>query len=251
MGIEDLWIPARGGNDGLEKLTMKKRASLPPASFVPLVRIEIIVGSLLAGLAFLIFADLSRHVLNANILAFDRAVSEAIYAYRSPALTSLMIFISFLGGTVVLLGGSVAVFLFLLIKSYRREAVLFLFTVATGFVLNLILKYVIARTRPDIAPLIQEVFFSYPSGHSMNSFVFYALLAYLVYHLSRNAALSVVVSTGCIGLILLIGISRIYLGVHYPSDVFAGFLVGLGWVLTILVVQRTFRVYRYFRTPRK
>lgn len=230
---------------------MQKRAALPPASFVPLVLVEIIVGSLLASLAFLIFADLSRHVLNANILAFDRAVAETMYALRSPTLTEIMLFISFLGGTVVLLSGSLAVFGFLVIKNYRREAVLFIFTVATGFLLNLILKYVVARARPDIAPLIQEVFFSYPSGHSMNSFVFYTLLAYLVYHFSRNAVLSAVVSIGCLGLILLIGVSRVYLGVHYPSDVLAGFLAGLGWVLTILVIQRTFRVYRYFRTPRK
>lgn len=226
---------------------MKKRITVLPPTFFPLVLVEILIGSFLVVLAVLLFLDLSKHVFTENILAFDRAVSETVYSIRSPFLTAIMLFVTFLGGNIALFVGSVGIFLFLLVKRYRQEALLFIFTFSTGVFLNLLLKYVVARARPEIAPLINEIFYSYPSGHSMNSFVFYSLLAYLFYHFSRNLTLSILVGLGCLFLILLIGVSRVYLGVHYPSDVVAGYLAGIGWLLTVLVVQRTLRMYRYLK----
>jgi membrane-associated phospholipid phosphatase len=226
---------------------MKKSASPPYVTFVPLIFMEIIVGSSLAALAFLLFADLSNRVLAQEVLVFDQTITQQLYVLRSPVLTPVMLFLSFLGGVWTLLIGSTTLILYLLWKNYRREAILFLFTFATGFTLNLILKYVIARTRPDIAPLIQEILFSYPSGHSMNAFVFYALLAYLTFHFTRNTVLTLGITGVCMILILLIGVSRVYLGVHYPSDVLAGFLAGAGWFLTVLVVERTLKAFWLYR----
>jgi len=248
--IEDL-IPAQGRNDRFEKIqTMKKSATLQPSSFVPLVVVEIIIGSLLLVLSFIFFIKLSSYVLDKSIFVFDQAVSQDVYALRSPMLTRLMYVISFLGGSVWLLGGSIAVCTALLFKNYRREAVLFLLTFSVGVLLNLLLKDAVARARPDIAPLTQEVFYSYPSGHSMNALVFYGLLTYLVYRVSRNLTLSMLVGLGSSLLVLAIGISRVYLGVHYPSDVIAGYLAGAGWILTVLVLQRTIRVYHYFKAKK-
>jgi membrane-associated phospholipid phosphatase len=226
---------------------MKKTAHPPFAAFVPLVMLEIIIGSSLAALAFLLLSDLSNRVLGQEIQVIDQSLSHLVYSFRTPALTQIMLGISFLGGVSFLLVSSAVVFLLLLWKKYRREAVLFLFTFAAGFFLNLVMKYSIARVRPDMAPLIQEIFYSYPSGHSMNSFVFYSLVSYLTYHFTRNVKLSLLVTFGSILLIISIGISRVYLGVHYPSDVAAGFLAGAGWFLVVLVIDRTLKAFWFSR----
>lgn len=224
---------------------MKKLPKLPRSKTVfPLILVEIIVGIAVATAALLVFADLSRDVLSEEILLLDHFVSRSIYAYRTPLLTQIMLGVTFFGGSIMLLCSSLALFLFLIWKKYNREALFFLFTFFMGVALNLFIKYVVARARPDIEPLIEELFYSYPSGHSMNSLVFYALLAYLMYHFTRNTALSVAVVFLSFFLILAIGISRIYLGVHYPSDVVGGYLVGGAWFLTALVISKTLTYFK-------
>ncbi len=213
---------------------------------------EIILGIVLAAGSFLLFADLSRHVISEEILLLDTSLSETVYSLRSPLLTQTFLFITFLGGSTWLLFASLVMFLFLILKKKTHAALLFLFTFSLGVALNLFIKYIVARARPDIEPMIDEIFYSYPSGHSMNAFVFYALLAYLTYHVGRNSMVSALVTFLCGILILAIGFSRIYLGVHYPSDVIAGFLAGCAWFLTVLVSHKTIQAYRsYQRAPRK
>ena len=73
----------------------------------------------------------------------------------------------------------------------------------------------------------------------MNSFIFYCLLAYFVYHFTKNRTLSIWASIAALGLILLIGLSRVYLGVHYPSDVIAGYIAGLFVFVTAIVLDKT------------
>lgn len=206
---------------------------------------EIIIGSIAAAFALVLFADLSRNVISEEILLFDHDLSRMIYSYRTPFMTQIALGITFLGGSIWLTIASVALMLFLILKKYYRAALIFIFTFSTGVLLNLLLKHIIARARPEIEPLLEEIFYSYPSGHSMNAFIFYALVAYLTYHISRNLPVSLGVVFVSSILILSIGISRIYLGVHYPSDVLAGFLGGTVWFLTVLVITKTLTVFRY------
>jgi undecaprenyl-diphosphatase len=214
------------------------------APIVSLLLVEIIVGAVLACLSFLLFFDLSRHVMAENFLLFDRTITTYFYSVRSPELTQFMLLCTFLGSPLLLSVASVTLFCGLLWKKYRYEAALFALTFVTGFWLSLLFKAIVARARPETAPLIRELFYSFPSGHSMNSLVFYALLSYLVYHFTRRTRGTLLVSFLCGLLILLIGSSRIYLGVHYPSDVVAGYLAGSGWFLTVLVIARTLTAYR-------
>lgn len=224
---------------------------LSRSAFVPLIVTEIIIGTIVALAAFLLFVDLSRDVLSREILTFDTTLSHTVYSLRTPELTEIMMGITLLGGNIALAFFSVTVFLYLLFKKYRREAFLFGVTFGIGVLLNLLLKQLVARARPEIEPLIQEIFYSYPSGHSMNAFVFYALMAYFCFHFSRNLNLGVIVGSFLILLILLIGFSRIYLGVHYPSDVLAGFFAGAAWFVTVLVVDRTIQAFRHYNSRKK
>ena len=117
--------------------------------------------------------------------------------------------------------------------------------------INYALKSVIQRPRPSFYPLLLESDYSFPSGHSMDSFVFYATLAYLVFHFTGNKEFAVVCSAFSIVLIIAIGISRIYLGVHYPTDVLAGYLGGLGWFTSVILIQKTLIFYKLFKEKHK
>ncbi|HRN96651.1 MAG TPA: phosphatase PAP2 family protein, partial [Candidatus Levybacteria bacterium] len=137
----------------------------------------------------------------------------------------------------------VLVFLFLVIKKHGRDAFIFVILFGIGVCINLVLKEIIGRDRPTFDPLILEPYYSFPSGHAMNAFVFYFALVVYIYRFSRNftfALTGLVVNTL---IVLFIGISRVYLGVHYVSDVLAGFVAGLWWVATALVIDKTLFVF--------
>ncbi|PIZ43905.1 phosphatase PAP2 family protein [candidate division WWE3 bacterium CG_4_10_14_0_2_um_filter_42_8] len=126
-----------------------------------------------------------------------------------------------------------------------------MFTLLTGVTLNLLLKLIFRVPRPDISPLEIATIYSFPSGHAMNSTVFYGSVAFLLFHFTRHKKLAVVVTILASVLILLVGASRIYLGVHYPSDVLASYLVGLLWLLICILFERTVRFYRLFERYEK
>lgn len=92
------------------------------------------------------------------------------------------------------------------------------------------LKLVFRRPRPDVLRLVEQSGYSFPSGHAMNSMIFYGLAAYLLVRRGRHWSRYLVAGFVAV-LVLLIGLSRIYLGVHYASDVLAGFLIGAGWLI--------------------
>ena len=98
-------------------------------------------------------------------------------------------------------------------------------------ILNLILKNIVQRPRPTEFRLIEEKGYSFPSGHSMISMAFYGLLIYLIYRYIKNKKLKYTLITLLSILIFLIGVSRVYLGVHYASDVIAGFCISLSYLM--------------------
>ena len=161
---------------------------------------------------------------------FDGKIIGFIQGHISESLTAFMTGITFFGGkTWIIAAVLLLTIFFFFIK--RRYAVYLLLTSATGSVLNLLLKQLFQRERPDIYPLITVEGYSFPSGHSMGSFIFYISLAVVLSKWSKSRLLDSLIVLLFAALIILIGISRIYLGVHYPSDVIAGYCAGGGWVI--------------------
>jgi undecaprenyl-diphosphatase len=137
------------------------------------------------------------------------------------------------------------IFYFLFIKKHRWYSIKIPAVAISGVVLMFILKHLFNRERP-LTPLLEPARgLSFPSGHSLMSFTFYGLMIYLVWTNIENKLLSSVLVTGLLLIILFIGISRIYLEVHYATDVIAGFCMGLMWlVLSLYILDKMERYSR-------
>lgn len=217
----------------------------------PIILIEIIGGIILSFFSLFVFVDIAKDVLEKEGVFIDNAISQFIYSFRNPLLTKIMFGITQLGGEYLLVGATLAL-IFFAWKKHKREAILFSIILGMGEVINFLIKIVIQRPRPELSPLYEVVkSYSFPSGHAMNSFIFYSLLAYFVFHFTRKKRLSIFISVLSLILIFLIGFSRIYLGVHYPSDVIAGFIAGFWVVITAIFIERTLVFYKLFRGSKK
>lgn len=217
----------------LQKLPFLKKSPLAPYYFI-----EIIIGFSLALLSILIFDEIADHVYAEKTHAIDIFLSQSIYHIRTPWLTEIMKGISFLGAEFTLIIASLGIILLAIIHR-KREAVFFTGVLLLGALLNHVLKILYQRPRPDIDPLISLSSFSFPSAHAMNAFIFYAVVSYFVFHITKRTLLSVVVVAIAISIILLVGFSRIYLGVHYPSDVLAGYFAGFCIFVSAILFKHT------------
>jgi undecaprenyl-diphosphatase len=192
-------------------------------------------AGLIAALGSLLFLGwLASRVVAGETQRFDKWIGETVHSFATPLLTSFMIAVTMLGANQVLLAvGAIAVIAFLLAK-WRTEAVLLLVTMAGAGLLNRVLKVSFQRPRPQpYFDLIAPTSYSFPSGHALLSFCFYGAIALaLVMHL-RNSSARVLVWILMAGLVLLIGASRVYLGVHYASDVIAGFFAAFIWLIAV------------------
>lgn len=192
-----------------------------------------------------IFLRLAHSVLENEVIFFDAAITQMVISFRSPALTETMMLITFLGGQLFLTL-AISVTILLLWNAHKKDASIFGFIFLSGMGLNLLLKEIFQRPRP-LHPLVNELQYSFPSGHAMNSFVFYAALTYFVFWHMKNKKWGFWFSVLAGVLVLLIGTSRVYLGVHFPSDVLAGFLAGLCWLGIVILVEKTLLFFRLFK----
>lgn len=168
-----------------------------------------------------------------GIRTFDDAVFGFVSGCISEGLTRFMKAATFLGSEwcIAFLAVMVPALIFILKKKkYYRHGLLLSANIAPGALFNQVLKLVFRRPRPDVLRLVEQSGYSFPSGHAMNSMIFYGLAAYLLVRRGRHWSRYLVAGFVAV-LVLLIGLSRIYLGVHYASDVLAGFLIGAGWLI--------------------
>ncbi len=226
------------------------RSTLRTAPPLLVYFLEISLGLGLIAISFWSFLNLRDRVFANELVNFDTSLSLWLYSLRSPILTTLMSLISFFGQEVAITL-AVAVVVVFLIKRHQREAVLFTLTLAAEGIFNAVLKNWIERPRPTFAAVTVINEYSFPSGHSSNAFVFYALAAYFAYHFTGKKKLSFAIAIISALIIILVGVSRVYLGVHYPTDVLAGYLVGFWWFLTMIVLEKTFVFFRLFRENQK
>jgi undecaprenyl-diphosphatase len=162
----------------------------------------------------------------------DRTVYEALYSGDRPALLVAARIFTALGEPTVLIGAGVICALWLWAAGHRHLPLILIAIVTTGRGLSELQKYWIARVRPDVEPhLVVVKTSSFPSGHATSSMIFYLTLALA---LTAKTRWHRVAAAGAILLSLLIGTSRVMLGVHWPSDVIGGWAFGMLWVLLTL-----------------
>lgn len=196
------------------------------------------------ALSTVLFIVIALNFKESWMLDFGKWVQSYMYDFLGPNGDTAFVVITYIGSKNVsfpLLAILILVFLF---QKRYWTALLLIVNLIGVRQLNSLLKSIFERTRPELEHLVQVSTESFPSGHSMNSIAFFGFLAYLLYlklKASGKPANVVIIFTGI--LIVLIGLSRIYLGVHYPWDVIGGFLAGGAWLL--------FTMYLYTYVPEK
>jgi membrane protein DedA with SNARE-associated domain/membrane-associated phospholipid phosphatase len=213
---------------------------LTPGQYLGL---HLTIGLLAAAGGLWLFGGLAEDLLTGDpIVRFDRALDAYLHARATPPLTTFFLIITAFGSIepLVLLGVVMAAFL-----AWGRRWVFlgsWLAAVAGSAVLNHLLKGLFARPRPHFEhPLLVETSYSFPSGHAMESFVVYGMLAYFAVLALRTWESRVGVVCGAALLVVLIGFSRMYLGVHYLSDVLAGYAAGAVWLSALITGVETIR----------
>ena len=143
-------------------------------------------------------------------------------------------------GAAAVIGLSVAAIVgFLLLQGMHRTALFVFLASVGGWVLNSLLKLVFARPRPDVVPHLRDVMsLSFPSGHAMTSAAVYLTLGAMLMRISERRLTKIYCMAIAMLATLLIGASRVYLGVHYPTDVLAGWMMGMSWAVVCWLIER-------------
>ena len=192
------------------------------------------VGLGMAIGALLLFAWIAEEVPEGDTLGFDNAVRGFVHDHSAAWLTPVMQGFSFLGSTIFLTLAALAVLFALFRAGHKHSAILFTITMIGATILNFVLKISFVRERPIPyfdTPLPTS--YSFPSGHALFSLCFYGSLAWIwaAHPIGDKKKLAAWVVASL--LIFFIGLSRVYLGVHYPSDVIAGYLAAFVWVSAV------------------
>ena len=205
----------------------------------------LVAAFILVASAFGLLA-LTGNVMEGDTQQFDERILRALRDPDNPAQPIGPAWMKFVALDITALGGStvlgltvLAVCGYLLLYGMYRNAIFVVVATVGGAVMNAVLKGLFARERPSVVPHLRDaVGLSFPSGHAMTSAIVYLTLGALLMHLAKRP----LEKWYCISLAMtatfLVGASRVYLGVHYPTDVMAGWLIGLSWALVFWLLER-------------
>ena len=187
-----------------------------------------------AGISAVFFTVLAAAVITDRVSAFDALLIGWIQEWNPQWLTEIAIRLTDLGTFWASAVIGLIVTSLLAVSNRWREVLLFLVVVLGSQIGNLILKNLFRRVRPDDLRIIEVTGYSFPSGHSMAAMSLYGMLAWILWRHLPHAAGKLSALAGCAVLVLGIGWSRIYLGVHYPSDIIGGYAASLAWLTLLL-----------------
>ena len=206
------------------------------------------IAFLISLLSLFGFGLMALLVSNHSIYHFDSTVINFIQGLESPVITSFMKIITFLGSSVFIILLSISILYFLYkVLNHRSELILFIAALIGSNILCVLLKLFFHRARPDLHRLIEISGYSFPSGHATNAMTVYGILTFILWrNIRTKSGRSLLIITSLI-MILLIGISRIYLGVHFPSDVIAGYFTGGFWISTAIWYYQRYKERQYER----
>ena len=190
--------------------------------------------TIVAAIAIIIFILVARRVLTEEITFYDKIAHDiVINNLRCDALTVVMKFFTFLCSVECLLVICVLAFIF---GKDKKKSSLISINLIINFLLNTAAKYTFQRPRPSITEfLISEHGYSFPSGHSMIAMAFYGYIVYMIYKHEEKSTKKYLKIIGLLFIIFMIGLSRIYLGVHYASDVLAGFMLSIAYLMLFII----------------
>jgi len=204
----------------------------------------VLIGLLLLAAGLWAFAVLSEDVATGDqIVSLDVRLANWLHEHARPPLTRAFLVITTLGSSPVLIPVAAAAALWLLRRRRSADAVFVALALAGALALNGLFKSVFERERPSFPdPLAEASWFSFPSGHASASIALYGALALLAARWLRSWSARAACLGAAAALVALIGFSRLYLGVHYLSDVLAGFSLGLVWLaactLFVILLRR-------------
>jgi undecaprenyl-diphosphatase len=207
----------------------------------------LLVGSVVMLFLLLAVTKLASEVIEGETLKFDR---QLLVALRNPAdpsrplgpvwLVNGALDITALGSVTVLGLTVLAIAGFLVLQGMWRNGLFVVLASAGGWFVNGALKQLFQRPRPDVVPHLREVAtMSFPSGHALTSAVVYLTLGALSMRLAERRLPKFYCMAMAMLVTMLVGASRVYLGVHYPTDVVAGWLIGMSWALLCWMVERS------------
>lgn len=177
-----------------------------------------------------VFGYVASSIGNGSIVQFDTPIINFVQGAEAPWLTNVMKLFTFIGSTKAVLAISLIMLGLLLYFRQKAQTILFLIVISGTAALNLVLKLFFQRARPDFNRLIEISGYSFPSGHTMMATSLYIILAFILWRNAKNS-FRVLYIIAAIFMIGMIGVSRIYLGVHYPSDIAGGISASTFWLL--------------------
>ncbi len=208
----------------------------------PRIVVRHLISGTICSIAFtVLFAGLFHFVQDhgKTVTPFDRSILYFMYHHRAYRLTQTATVLAHMGSPPVIAGvalGSAVVGVFW--RKVRGAAWTMPIAIIGAGVIIQAVKLVIKRPRPSFfTPLLHEAGFSFPSGHSLIAMVVYGLLGYFVMHLFQNFWARLAVRILTVLLVAAIGVSRVYVGVHYPTDVLAGWIAGVPWLISCLALH--------------
>lgn len=194
-------------------------------------KLLILFGGVLVPLYLL--GTMAEDVVERELFPFDRPILLFVHSHANAVLDATMIFFTRAGSAAVLIPFDILVFLYILRRRERTHAMFWVLAVGGAALLNTFAKHVFARVRPDFwISLLPETTFSFPSGHAMQSMAVVAGLVALTWHGRLRWPVALI----GVCFVFLVGLSRVYLGVHFPSDILAGWMASLAWTIGLSVL---------------
>lgn len=206
----------------------------------------LVIAFMISVVSIIGFSLISLLISDQKIIHFDGIIIDSVQGLETPSFTIMMKFFTFIGSApfVIIVSLFLMVFLYKVLH-HRIELILFVAAITGSALLNGILKHFFQRVRPDFHRLIEIEGYSFPSGHAMNAFTVYSIISFLLWrHIPSRMGRCILILVSMV-MIFAIGLSRIYLGVHYPSDIIGGYFASGFWITTAIMFFQYYQEKRY------
>lgn len=196
---------------------------------------QLVVALILFWVPVILFAKIAGEIIEREPIGWDIAILHWIHGLSTPLLDSLFLFVTTSGNVEYILPITILLLGYFYYKKQRFNALIILFGVGGAAVANTILKLIFHRDRPAFwHSLITETGYSFPSGHAMMSSALVLSLIVILWN-TRWRIASIIIGSF---IIAMIGISRLYMGVHYPTDIIAGWSVSFVWIIIVAIIVK-------------